>query len=230
MGKADLHIHSTCSDGYATVEQILDHVERYTNLDVIAITDHDRIDGVLQARDLNAAASHRVQVIPGIEISTSEGHLLALNVEHVIPAGLRMAETIAAIHEQGGLAIVAHPLSQWCPSAKLDTLLSLVQQPPDALEVHTASLAGIGSNARSRVVNSLRFNWTETGSSDAHTLDAIGSSFTTFLGCTANDLITAIRHHATIAYGGYWSAAALADYGVRTIRHTISRPRPALGL
>ena len=141
-----------------------------------------------------------------------------------------MAETIAAIHEQGGLAIVAHPLSQWCPSAKLDTLLSLAQQPPDALEVHNASLAGIGSNARTRVINSLRFNWTETSSSDAHTLDAIGSSFTTFLGCTANDLMAAIRHHATIAYGGYWSAVALADFGYRTIRHTMSRPRPALGL
>ena len=52
LGKADLHMHSTYSDGMATIEQILDRVQRETNLDVIALTDHDVIEGALRAREL----------------------------------------------------------------------------------------------------------------------------------------------------------------------------------
>jgi predicted metal-dependent phosphoesterase TrpH len=213
-------MHSTYSDGYATVEQILQHVEHKTDLDVIAITDHDCLDGALKARDIAAKGKYRVELITGVEVSTRDGHLLALNLEQPIPAGLHMAETIHAIHEQRGLAVVAHPLSQWCPSATVDTLISLSQEPPDAIEVHNASFAGIGSNARARAMNNLRLGWTQIGSSDAHTLDAIGSSFTIFLGSRAADLISTIRHRAAIALGGYWSAVALADYGYHKIRRS----------
>src|SRR5262249_6720425 len=120
LGKADLHMHSTFSDGYQTVGDILTHVERATDLDVIAITDHDCIDGALVPRDLIAREQRLIQVIVGAEISTADGHLLALNIEHVIPAGLSMDETIIAVHEQGGVAVAAHPLSRWCSSASIE--------------------------------------------------------------------------------------------------------------
>jgi predicted metal-dependent phosphoesterase TrpH len=116
-------MHSTYSDGYKSVAQIIDYVERATDLDVIAITDHDCIDGALKARDLVARDNYRLQIIVGAEISTQDGHLLALNIERLIPADLSMAESIQAIHEQGGLAIIAHPFSRWCPSATLETLI-----------------------------------------------------------------------------------------------------------
>ena len=50
LGRADLHIHTLASDGTAGIVEILDHVERSTELDVIAITDHERIDAALAAR------------------------------------------------------------------------------------------------------------------------------------------------------------------------------------
>src|SRR6266576_4612265 len=73
LGKADLHIHSTYSDGIGTIEQILEHVRHQTDLDVIAITDHDVIEGSLRARDLWAQGEYRFDFVVGEEVSTYEG-------------------------------------------------------------------------------------------------------------------------------------------------------------
>ena len=81
LGKADLHMHSTYSDGIGTIEQILHHVQHYTNLDVIALTDHDVIEGSLRARDLWAKRNYRFDFVVGEEVSTKEGHMLALFIE-----------------------------------------------------------------------------------------------------------------------------------------------------
>lgn len=224
-GKADLHMHSTYSDGWHTIEEILEHVERHTDLDVIAVTDHDCLEGGLRAQDLAAhhPAQFEVEVIPGAEISTQDGHLLALNIHELIESGLSMAETIQAVHEQGGLAVVAHPLSLWCPSASLAVLESLAGLPaechPDGLEVYNASFAGIASNGRVRTLNR-RLGWAETGGSDAHTLNAIASSYTSFPGTTALDLLSALRSRQTEASGGYWSALTFVNFGYRSLRYS----------
>lgn len=78
MGKADLHLHTSCSDGMASVARLLDHVESHTGLDVIAITDHDSLRGAMRARDRWARGSYRFDLVPGMEVTTTEGHLLAL--------------------------------------------------------------------------------------------------------------------------------------------------------
>ena len=59
IGKADLHIHTSLGDGLASVEQIFDFVQNYTDLDVIAITDHDDSRGALQALDLIERKNYR---------------------------------------------------------------------------------------------------------------------------------------------------------------------------
>src|ERR1700736_5106027 len=87
QGKADLHMHSTYSDGCATIEEILEYVQQQTSLDVIALTDHDVIDGALRARDLWARGSYRFDFVVGEEVSTADGHLLALFIEKRVPAG-----------------------------------------------------------------------------------------------------------------------------------------------
>jgi len=85
MGLADLHVHTNHSfDGTAPVAAVLQEA-RQIGLDVIAITDHDAIDGALEAMDL--AAKIGIEVIPGIEISTAEGDLLALFVTKKIERG-----------------------------------------------------------------------------------------------------------------------------------------------
>lgn len=220
LGKADLHIHSVYSDGAETIEDILAYVERRTDLDVIAITDHDCIDGALRARDAAAHARLRVQVIAGEEVSTREGHLLALNVERRIAPGLSMAETVAAIHQQGGLTIAAHPLSRWVASASSGTLLALADT-LDGLEVCNASFAGMGSNLRARALNRMHLHLAETGGSDAHTLDAIGSSYTTFPGSNAVHLLAALRARRTLAQMGYWSVGTFLRYGYHALRQRI---------
>jgi predicted metal-dependent phosphoesterase TrpH len=87
MGFADLHIHSVYShDATSSIPAILKYVADHTNLDVIAITDHDSLRGNREAVQL--ASKYGLEVIPGCEISTADGHLLAMFVSHPIPAGL----------------------------------------------------------------------------------------------------------------------------------------------
>ena len=86
LGRADLHIHTLASDGTAGLVDILDHVEQATDLDVIAITDHERVDAALAARVIAAERGLRAEVIVGEEVSTRGGHLLALFItERVAP-------------------------------------------------------------------------------------------------------------------------------------------------
>ena len=93
-GKADLHIHTLYSDGTASVAQVLDWVEHQTDLDLIAITDHERIDGALRARELHAAGDFHFELSVGEEITTRRGHLLALFIEERIPALRPLGETV----------------------------------------------------------------------------------------------------------------------------------------
>ena len=81
------------------------------DLNVIALTDHNVVEGALRARDLWARGNYRFDFIVGEEISTREGHMLALFIEKRIPADLSIERSIDLVHEQGGLAIVAHPLN-----------------------------------------------------------------------------------------------------------------------
>src|SRR5262249_24117653 len=138
QGLADLHIHTTYSDGTGTVENVLAHVQRATTLDVIAITDHDTIEGALRARDLAARAAYRFEVIVGEEISTREGHLLALFLQEPITPDQSIERSIELIHAQGGLAIVAHPFNRvFRHSVQRSVMNRLLRQPevhPDGIE------------------------------------------------------------------------------------------------
>src|SRR5512146_700375 len=110
MGLADLHIHTIYSyDGTATVPAVLAHAKQ-AGLNVIAITDHDEIKGALQAFDL--ATEFGIEVIPGIEITTVEGDLLALFVREKIEPGLPLMETILRVGEAGGICIAPHPMAR----------------------------------------------------------------------------------------------------------------------
>jgi len=92
MGFADLHIHTIYSyDGTASVPAVLTKA-RKMGLDVIAITDHDEIAGSLNALEL--APKYGVEVIPGIEVTTSEGDLLALNITERIERDRSLLETV----------------------------------------------------------------------------------------------------------------------------------------
>ena len=115
-GKADLHIHTLYSDGTASVAQVLDWVEHQTDLDLITITDHERIDGALRARELHAAGDFHFELSVGEEITTRRGHLLALFIEERIPALRPLGETVERIHAAGGIAVAPHTMAPLTPS------------------------------------------------------------------------------------------------------------------
>ena len=207
-GKADLHMHSTYSDGIATVEEILEHTQNCTELDVIAITDHDEIAGALRARDVKAKKNYRFDLIIGEEISTSEGHLLALFIEERIPPGLRMERSIELVHEQGGLAIVAHPFHRLfdfsCSRAVVDRIQATDGCWLDGIETWNASFCGIIANRVAAKANRSIYKLVEVGNSDAHTLNAIGRGFTWFVGHSASDVRQSILQGLTAPGGRLW--------------------------
>src|SRR5579884_654374 len=81
LGRADLHLHTLASDGLMSPRALVDYAEHATSLDVIAITDHDETRAALEGRDWAAQRGYRVQVVPGVEVTTRDGHLLALFIE-----------------------------------------------------------------------------------------------------------------------------------------------------
>ncbi|HEY3994298.1 MAG TPA: PHP-associated domain-containing protein [Ktedonobacteraceae bacterium] len=208
LGRADLHMHSTYSDGLGTIQQVLDYAEKRTNLDVVALTDHDVIDGALRARDLWARGHYRFDFVVGEEVSTLSGHLLALFIEKRIPPRLSMEESIDLIHAQGGLAVVAHPLNQLfrhsCPRAVLDRIKASESVWLDGIETWNASFCGIYANRVAMQSNRERYGWPELGNSDAHTLSAIGSGCSWFAGSNAQDVRAAIENGETAPGGKMW--------------------------
>ena len=210
LGKADMHLHTLYSDGTATVRALLDHVEQHTDLDLVAITDHERIDGALRARELHAAGDYRFELVVGEEVTTRRGHVLALFVEERIPALRTLAETLERIHDQGGLAIAAHPMAPLTPSLGSRSLLwtHRARDPRhhlDAIELMNPSTAGRARRAARGRINEEVLRLPAVGNSDAHVLEGVGSAWTWFPGSSADDYRAAIAAGTTRPDGEYWS-------------------------
>jgi predicted metal-dependent phosphoesterase TrpH len=224
LGRADLHMHTKASDGIPTIRELLDYVAQRTNLDVIAITDHDRVDAALWACDHRH--EYPFDIIPGIEVSSAAGHVLGLWVTRPIPKHLSLEETTAAIHEQGGVAILAHPYHVhigviWRNFLKYTRYPEiLINAGLDALEAYNAGIVIPGGNILAHIL-SRRAGMAITGGSDAHTLGGVGCGITRFPGHTAEDLRQAIAQSSTIAEGKAWPLIDYWNYS-RNSTHNIS--------
>lgn len=229
MGSADLHIHTIYSkDGTATIPSVLRQAKKI-GLDVIAITDHDEISGALQAKQL--APQFGLQVIPGVEITTVEGDLLALNIQTLIPAGLSLLETILQVGEQGGFCIAPHPGAtgmgmKSLSIASIHNVLQVqeVQKILLGIETYNASILDRKSNLVAQIW-ARRMGIPQTGSSDAHILATIGLGTTIFPGKTIPDLISALQMGMTQVHTSpQWSSVQvigkwLVDYLVSAPEH-----------
>ena len=208
VGRADLQLHSDLGDGLAPPERILDSAER-AGLAVIALTDHDDIRGAFVLRDLAARRSSPVEVVTGVEVTTRSGHLLALWVEDEVPMFAGLAATVARIHEMGGLAVVPHPLSYLTFSIGEGALRSLhlagAECHIDGIELRNPSWAGRVRGRRAEWLNAHLLNAAETGSSDAHHAELVGTAWTEFGGRTAAELRRAILARTTKAEGRHWT-------------------------
>ena len=233
MGKADLQLHSDLGDGLASPEQILDSAER-AGLDVIALTDHDDIRGSFVMRDLAAQRNSPVAIITGVEVTTRSGHLLALFIEEEVPMFGALAATIAQIHELGGLAVVPHPLSYLTFSIGERSLRALhassVECRIDGIELRNPSYAGRVRGRRAAWLNANLLHAAETGSSDAHHSQLVGTAWTEFAGSEPADLRRAIAERTTTPEGRHWTLREHLD-GVATqqwrsmVRDPVKRAR-----
>jgi predicted metal-dependent phosphoesterase TrpH len=208
-GRADLHVHTRASDAIPGIQQILDHVESGTDLDLIAITDHERIDAALAAREMVARKPYRFEVIVGEEVTTLNGHLLALFIERRIMPMRPLGRTVAEVHRQGGIAIASHPLAPYpnCISSRSVRRLNASHDPShrlDGLETFNPTSPGRTHHDRA-VALAAELHLAAVGGSDAHLLAAIGSGYTTFPGRTAADLRRAILERTTDSDGAYWT-------------------------
>lgn len=197
LGRADLHIHTAIGDGMAELQELLDYAEEKTDLDVIAVTDHDNIRGAYAARELWAKGRYSFQVVAGVEVTALEGHLLALYVEEPPPALRPVAEVLEAVHSQDGLCVIPHPLAWLTRSLGQRTIERIMMTGGngvyfDGIEVGNATFAARMSVKKAIRLNQERYHLAETGGSDAHFLAAVGSAYTVFPGSTAEDLRRAI--------------------------------------
>jgi len=171
---ADFHVHSGHSkDSVSAVPAILERA-REVGLDVVAITDHDSVDGGLEARELGDR--YGVRVIVGEEVKTAEGEVVGLFLERTIPPGMTFAATIAAIKEQGGIVYVPHPFDRLHTVPSSDVLRANVTD-IDVLEVFNSRLAFPGFNEQAERF-ALRYRIPAAAGSDAHVLASLGTALT----------------------------------------------------
>lgn len=229
MGLADLHLHTIYSyDGTATVPAVLRRAKEI-GLNVIAITDHDEIAGALEGVKL--ASHYGVEVIPGSEITTAEGDLLALFIHEKIQPGLSLIETLLRVKDQGGVAIAAHPMAGGMGMKSLTpySILKALKHPLAGstligIETYNGSAIDRLSNHYAEIfANTLPI--AHIGNSDAHTIDTLGFGATEFPGTTAADLLLSIRERTTqVRKMNEWSAIrVLGSWGFRYLESAFAR-------
>jgi len=102
--RADLHVHSTYSKDSLITPKDLVYYAKKRGLNAVAVTDHNQLEGAYKI-----AKETDFLIIPGMEVSSADGHIVALNVHELIPRGFSAVETVERIHGAGGVAIACHP-------------------------------------------------------------------------------------------------------------------------
>jgi predicted metal-dependent phosphoesterase TrpH len=173
----DLHCHTRFSfDSLASPRSVV-RAAASRGLTHLAITDHDRIDGALEARD---HAPDGLTVIVGEEIRTADGDLIAAFLERPIAPGMPAAETIAAVREQGGLVGIPHPFDRFRGSLLRDARMASLAPLVDWVEAYNARLLGGGNDtaAEFAIANGLP----GIAVSDAHSVLEVGVAYTVLSG------------------------------------------------
>ncbi len=170
--RVDTHTHCEASPDSRTPVAEQARGVRAARIDVICATDHNTIEGALRLREV----ADGFRVVIGEEISSLDGEIIGLFLERAVPRDLSGEETIARIHDQGGLVVIPHPFSinrrYHMKRASLDRLRSHI----DALEIFNAREA-IFLNNRSAAAYAKEHDIVGTAGSDAHRATEIGRAY-----------------------------------------------------
>ncbi len=171
--EVDLHMHTDHSPDCATPVEVLLETARDRGLGAIAITDHNEVSGALEARKI-AEQMGDIKVIVAEEVKTAEqGEVIGLFLEEKIPRGMTMAETIAAIRDQGGLVYVPHPFDRFHSVPDYEHLLDIVEE-IDVLEVFNPRVALTAFNEEAERF-ARKYRIVPGAGSDSHVAQGLGS-------------------------------------------------------
>jgi len=217
----DLHCHTSASfDSLASPEAVVRAAAK-RGLTHLAITDHDRIEGALRARD---AAPAGLTVIVGEEVRTADGDLIAVFLERAVAPGRPARETIAEVRDQGGLVGIPHPFDRFRGSMLKDPRLEALGRLVDWVEAHNARVMGGTGNERAAEF-AREMALPGIAVSDAHSTLEVGVAYTMLEGdpSTPAGLVAALA-----AGAGIELIPGRASYFVRTftpIAKVVNRAR-----
>jgi len=224
----DLHCHTRGSFDCLSAPKDVVKAAAARGLTHLAITDHDRIDVALEARELAPAG---LTILIGEEVKTRDGDLIAMFLERAIPPGMSAADTIAAVREQGGLVGLPHPFDKLRGSILRDESMAHVVSAVDWVETHNARLIGKGNELALEFA--MERGLPGVAVSDAHSVMEVGVAYTAVDGdpSTPAGLLAALARSEVIPgratmYIRIWTPIATA---VNRVRGN-GRVRPAAGV
>ncbi len=206
--KADLHVHTLYSnDGRTSLEDLIKFsVDK--GIGCVAVTDHNSFEAFEHLKD-----NGKVIIIPAEEVSSKEGHIVALGIDRLIPRGHSIQETIDLIHEAGGYAFAAHPYRWWSGLGEKNTL----EYPFDGIEARNGRSIP-SANVKSEAL-AKRIGKPISAGSDAHTPRHIGEGYVELPDDirTWQDAVAAIMAGKAIACSSSRGMAGTFKYGFKSI-------------
>jgi predicted metal-dependent phosphoesterase TrpH len=186
----DLHCHTSASFDCLSDPAKVVRAAAARGLSHLVVTDHDRIDGALRARD---AAPDGLTVIVGEEIRTAEGDLIAIFLETPVAPGASAADTIAAVRAQGGLVGIPHPFDRFRGSLLRDARMAALASLVDWVETHNARIVGSGNERAAAFA--AEHDLPGVAVSDAHTILEVGVAYSAVTGnpSTPSGLLAALQ-------------------------------------
>ncbi len=166
---ADLHVHTTYSSDSLITPKDLVYYAKKRGLNAVAVTDHNTLDGAYKI----AKENPDFLIIPGMEVSSADGHIVALNVKELIPKGYSAVETVERIHKAGGVAIACHPYVYFKGCLRNNVCGAF-----DAIEVINARAFPFKSSMKKAQEAAERYNLSRVAGTDAHYGPQIGYGYT----------------------------------------------------
>ncbi|AEA47656.1 CehA/McbA family metallohydrolase [Archaeoglobus veneficus] len=194
---ADLHVHSDHSnDGLDSIKALI-AAALEKGLNCISITDHNTVNGSLEAIEYVEEEGLPILIIPGVEISTSDGHLLAYGITEDVDPGMSMKETAIAVKKLGGVTAMAHPFQFYRHGiVRFWKAIDVV----DAVEIFNAKFYIGLCNVMSGIIAE-KYHKPGIAGSDAHSRSAVGYGITVIDAFDVSSALHSIKKGKTCVKG-----------------------------